>query len=241
MQVTVSGRARAQERQRAASIAELPRFDLRDRADVDWEQSVLQVSRTGLCLKTPGREYRWHPGLLHTRVEAGWTHPLVRAMALAPGDHVLDCTLGLGTDASFLAGLTGVPVTAIELHPALALMTNEGLRAAGHAVRVVNADSRIFLAGLAERSFDVVWGDPMFPPGAAVTHSLDLVRHIGSYEPLGAAWLKQARRVARKCVVVRDIWNGTLLEPMSPDDILPTMRQRPRYGIWRREVGEQET
>ena len=80
----------------------------------------------------------------------------------------------------------------------------------------------------------------MFPPGAAVTHSLDLVRHIGSHEPLGADWLEQARRVARKRVVVRDIWNGTLLEGMSPDDILPTMRQRPRYGIWRRGVEEKE-
>jgi hypothetical protein len=238
MQVTVSGRAREQERQRAASIAQLPRFDFRDRADVDWEQSVLQVSRTGLCLKTPGREYRWHPGLLHTRVEAGWKHPLVRAMTLAPGDHVLDCTLGLGTDASFVASLTGVPVTAIELHPALALMTNEGLRGAGHAVRVVNADSRDFLAGLADGSFDIVWGDPMFPAGTSVTHSLDLVRHIGSHAPLGADWLQEARRGARRCVVVRDIWNGTLLETMSPDDIRPTMRQRPRYGIWRRGAGD---
>ncbi len=232
MQVTVSGRAREQERRRAASIAELPYFALRERGDVDWDQAVLQVSRTGLRLKTPGREYHWHPGLLHTRVEAGWTHPLVRAMALAPGDHVLDCTLGLGTDASFLAWLTGVPVTAVELQPALALMANEGLRDAGHAVRVVNADSRTFLASLPDRCFDIVWGDPMFPTGAAVTHSLDLVRHIGCHEPLGLAWLQQARRVARKRVVVRDIANGTLLESMFPDEILHTMRQRPRYGIW---------
>ena len=78
----------------------------------------------------------------------------------------------------------------------------------------------------------------MFPAGTSVTHSLDLVRHIGSHAPLGADWLQEARRVARRCVVVRDIWNGTLLEEMSPDDIRPTMRQRPRYGIWRRGAGE---
>ena len=101
MEVTVSGRAREQELRRAASIAELPSFEFKQRAAVDWDATVLQVSRTGLCLKTPGREYHWHPGLLHTRVEAGWTHPLVRAMDLTQGDRVLDCTLGLGTDAHF--------------------------------------------------------------------------------------------------------------------------------------------
>ena len=232
MQVTVSGRAREQELRRAASIAELPSFELKSRAAVDWDATVLQVSRTGLCLKTPGRDYRWHPGLLHTRVEAGWTHPLVRAMALTQGDRVLDCTLGLGTDASFVALLTRVPVTGIELQPALALMAQEGLRDAGHAVRVVSADSRLLLGGLPDGSFDVVWGDPMFPVGAAVTHSLDLVRHIGSHAPLGQGWLDQARRVAKKRVVVRDTWNGTLLETMFPDQILNTMRQRPRYGVW---------
>jgi hypothetical protein len=90
----------------------------------------------------------------------------------------------------------------------------------------------VLLGGLPDGSFDVVWGDPMFPVGAAVTHSLDLVRHIGSHAPLGQGWLDQARRVAKKRVVVRDTWNGTLLETMSPDKILNTMRQRPRYGIW---------
>jgi len=232
MQVTVSGRAREVELRRAASIAELPCFELRERAQVDWTEQVLQVSRVGLTFKTPGRDYRWHPGLLHTRVEAGWTHPLVRAMALTPGDRVLDCTLGLGTDASFLALLTGVSVTGIELHTGLALMAREGLRNTGRAVRVVNADSRAFLAGLPDRSFDIVWGDPMFPVGAAVTHSLDLVRLVGSHAPLGPGWLDQARRVARKRVVMRDIAGGTLLESLSPDDILRIARPRPRYGIW---------
>lgn len=232
MQVTVSGRAREQELRRAASIAELPGFEFRAREQVDWTAQVLQVSRLGLTLKTADRDYRWHPGLLHTRVEAGWAHPLVRAMALRPGDRVLDCTLGLGTDASFLALLTGAPVIGIEVHTGLALMAQEGLRNTGRAVRVVNADAHTFLAGLPDRSFDIVWGDPMFPAGAAVTHSLDLVRLVGSHAPLGPRWLEQALRVARHRVVMRDIAGGTLLERLSPDDILRTPRPRPRYGIW---------
>ena len=153
-------------------------------------------------------------------------------MALEVGDRVLDCTLGLGTDASFLAHLTQRQVVSLEIRPELALLTSEGLRNAGHNVSVVHADARTFLSSLPDHSFEVVQGDPMFPPGTGVTHSLDLVRCVGHHEPLGLDWLVQARRVASKRVVVRDIAHGTLLESMEPDQILNVGRNRPRYGIW---------
>ena len=232
MQVTVSYRAREEEQIRAKRIGGIPGFELKKREEVDWKETVVVVSRTGLFLKIERREYRWHPGLLHTRVSAGWEHPLVRAMALVPGDRVLDCTLGLGTDAAFLAAMTGVAVMALEIRPELALLTCEGLRGASHDVHVINADSRVFLKQLPDASFDIIQGDPMFPKGTGVTNSLDLIRHVGQYEPLGMEWLQEARRVARKRVVVRDIAKGTLLESMKPDDILDVGRKRPRYGIW---------
>lgn len=232
MQVTVSSRALSDDHERARSISEIPGFKFLKRGDVDWGHPTLQVSRNGLVLKKDGQEYRWHPGLLHTRLEAGWTHPLVRSMALCPGDRVLDCTLGMGIDAAFLAVLTGVPVVALEIQPALALLCSEGLRRAGHLVQVACADARSFIKILPDSSFDVVQGDPMFPEGTGVTRSLDVIRHVGCYEPLGMTWLAEARRVARKRVVVRDIAHGTLLERMEPDEIMNVGRGRPRYGIW---------
>ena len=72
----------------------------------------------------------------------------------------------------------------------------------------------------------------MFPKGTGVTHSLDVIREVGNYEPLGHEWLTQARRVARKRVVVRDIAHGCLLEELQPHEILNVGRKRPRYGIW---------
>jgi len=153
-------------------------------------------------------------------------------MALVKGDRVLDCTLGLGTDAAFLAHLTGCRVIGLEAIPGLALLTSEGLQAAGHNVHAICSDSRHMLPALPSGSFDVVQGDPMFPSGTGVNFSLEVVRLLGMVEPLGQTWLKEARRVARKRVVVRDLADGSLLERMKPDDVLAVGRGRPRYGIW---------
>lgn len=232
MQVTVSYRGAEKEWNKAKALSELPAFELKNRKDVNWDEPVLQVNRTGYCVKMARREYRWHPGLLHTRMNAGWSHPLVRAMDLKVGDEVLDCTLGMGTDAAFLSAMTQSVVTGVEINPAIALMTREGLTTAGHRVVVVNADARHFIETLPSRSFDVVQGDPMFPKGTGVTNSLDVLRQVGHYEPLGLEWLEQAKRVARKRVVVRDISKGQLLEAMNPDQILDVGRKRPRYGVW---------
>ena len=232
MQVTVSYRGREEDWERALTLSQIACFELVKRKQVDWERPVLQVSRTGLRLKIERREYRWHPGMLHARIEAGWQHPLVRAMGLEVGDAVLDCTLGLGTDAAFLARMTGVTVVGLEINPALALMTREGLAGAGHDVAVIHTDARNYIRNVPDNSFDVVQGDPMFPKGTGVTHSLDVLREVGHYDPLGQGWLKEACRVARKRVVVRDIAHGTLLEEMQPDEILNVGRKRPRYGVW---------
>ena len=232
MQVTVSYRGTEVEWECAKKICKIPTFKLRKREDVNWEMPVLLVTRSGLRVRIERREFRWHPGLLHTRLAAGWNHPLVRAMSLQPGDHVLDCTLGMGTDAAFLAALTGRAVTAFEMNPAVALMTNEGLTLNSHCVDVIVGDSRRYLSFMPNNAVDVIQGDPMFPAGTGRTHSLDLIREIGQHEPLGLEWLRQAKRVARKRVVVRDTNPGQLLETMKPDEVLAGRRGRPRYGIW---------
>ena len=232
MQVTVSYRGEEKEWEKARLLSQIPTFELKNRKEVNWDEPVLQVNRTGYRVKLARREYRWHPGLLHTRLSAGWSHPLVRAMNLKTGDEVLDCTLGMGTDAAFLSSMTERTVVGIEIEPAVALMTHEGLKQAGHDVTVINADARQFIETLPDNCFDVVQGDPMFPKGTGVTHSLDVLREVGHHEPLGMEWLSNARRVARKRVVVRDIAHGTLLEAMKPDEVLNVGRKRPRYGIW---------
>ncbi|MFT7520158.1 MAG: 16S rRNA (guanine1516-N2)-methyltransferase [Kiritimatiellia bacterium] len=234
MQVTTSTRPTVHTLRRARYLADIPGLDWVDRRVMDASRPALMVGRTGLALLCGERQFRWHPGLLHTRIEAGWSHPMVRAMRLAPGDRVLDCSLGLGTDAMFMTRLTGQPVVALEMIPALALLTREGLRGYGvQDIHVICTESAHFMASLPDNCFDVVQGDPMFPKGTGVTPSLEGVRQIAHASPLSLEWVQQAVRVARKTVVVRDIDRGSLLEMLGAPEIFRVRKGRPRYGVWR--------
>jgi 16S rRNA (guanine1516-N2)-methyltransferase len=233
MLVTTSDRATAVTRARALALGALPGLRHVDRASWDRHTPALVVSRPGLRIGAGGRLFRWHPGLLHTRLEAGWSHPLVRAAGLRRGDRVLDSSLGLGTDAAFLSRLTGRTVVAVEAVAGVALMTAEGLARAGEDVAVVHADGTTFLAGLPEGAVDVVQGDPMFPPGGGRTDSLAGLRLVARQAPMDRDWLVQARRVARRCVVMRDVHDGDLLERLGCPEILALRKGRPRYGVWR--------
>lgn len=196
---------------------------------------MLVVERTGLAVRHEGRRWRWHPGLLHTRLEAGERHPVVRALEPLPGEVLVDATLGLGTDAIFLARFTGRPVVGIEIAPVLALLAAEGLRDRGDPVRVICAHSEEWLAGRPDRSVGAIFADPMFPGGRDPNPSLGLVRALAEHAPIGRDWMAHAVRVARRVVVVRDApaAESDMLERLGAPEVLVPRSGRNRYGRWR--------
>jgi len=98
-------------------------------------EGVLTVTpvRVALVLPREGLEYFFHPSMARTRIHNirdGRGDPMVSAMALQPGDEVLDCTLGRGSDAivaSWVVGETG-HVVGIEVQPLVAELTIHGLK-----------------------------------------------------------------------------------------------------------------
>lgn len=198
------------------------------------EIPALMVTRDGLALRLGGRLARWHDGLLHTRLAAGNAHPLVRLSGLGPGDLVLDCTLGLGADARQCAAITGRRVLGVEASLPLALLAREGLARAHAPVEVLIADAAALVRMWPARVVDVIVCDPMFPvDGRGPAASLDAVRAVAAPWVPDRAWLDDARRVARKAVIVRDTRAGVLLEALGTAD---RTHRRPgrlaRYGAW---------
>lgn len=191
---------------------------------------ALVVEREGLAVRVDGGTHRWHPGLLHARLEAGFRHPMARAARLAPGDRVLDLTLGLGIDSAFFASLTGRRVIGVEASPILATVSAAGLRVAGHDVAVVCARAEAFLDGLPDRSFDVVVCDPLFRSGPSDNAGTTLYRRLGDPWRPDGPWLRSALRVVRKGIVVKDEHNSGWLESLRPDQVFQGVRSRTRYG-----------
>ncbi|NLN19471.1 MAG: class I SAM-dependent methyltransferase [Firmicutes bacterium] len=206
---------------------------------------VLVVTEENLSVWTPqsGSLY-YHPGMALNRVAAlrrGGSDPMVEAMQLRPGDHVLDCTAGLASDAVVCAHVVGSTgrVLALESVAVLALLLKNGLaryccdnpalNIAMRRVRVRHIDHKKFLASCPPASFDIVYFDPMFSEPVATSHGIAPLRPLANYDSLTTETLDLASSVARRFVVVKDRKDGPLHTTLEWDDIRGGRRSRIVY------------
>lgn len=193
-------------------------------ADLD---GLLVVERENLALWIAGRRFCYHPNMAKLRVGAlrqQRKDALIEALQIAPGASVLDCTCGLGADAivtSYVAGPKG-RVRALEAAPLLALLVERGMASypiaddpdlgvAMRRVEVCHADFATYLQEEADAAWDVVYFDPMFGESIAHARGLDLVRCLARPGGPAPADLREARRVARRRVVMKDRRPGRTL------------------------------
>jgi hypothetical protein len=217
---------------------------------VTGASALLVLSPTAAVLHLAGRGdrgERWSPGmgLIRARRVAraraagrppapSERDPFLDACGLRDGERVLDATLGLGADALVAAEAVGPEgrVLGLEASPVLAAWVGEGLRRLRHPaanrVEVRAAEHGPALAGMAERSFDVVTFDPMFRHARAGPGSFDAVRALADARPLAREALERARRVARRLVVVKDGAPGWDLARLGLAP-LPSARGAHRY------------
>jgi 16S rRNA (guanine1516-N2)-methyltransferase len=194
---------------------------------------VLVLARRQADLYLSGRSFRATAGLAFLRMlrtRKGEVDPLVAAADLRPGERVLDATLGLGGDALLAAQATGAAVVGVEASPLLAAFTQAALtRVPGHGreparlVRVLTADHRDVLGEMPSRTIDVVLLDPMFRIPGDAGPSFELLRTHADHAPLEAETLREARRVARRGVLVKDHARGDELRRLG---LVPRLSRR---------------
>lgn len=132
---------------------------------------------------------------------------IVRLGELRAGDVVVDGTLGLAADALVCAravGPTGRVLGAEASLPIYALVS-EGLRPDPRSapIEVRHATAHALLRSLPARSADVVTLDPMFDRPRKAAPGFAVLRRHAVHAPLDAETLAEARRVARRWVVVK--------------------------------------
>ena len=208
--------------------------------------AALILSSTAALLATATADQRWSAGmgLLRMRrtlarlegrpVSPTDRDPFLEAAGIRPGDAVLDATLGLGADALVAAAACGPGgrVVALERSPVLAAWVAEGLRRLGvepaRRIEVRAGEHLAALSALPARSFDVVAFDPMFRHARAQPGGFELVRALADARPLAAEAVAEARRVARRWVVVKDGAPGWDLARLGLAP-LPSARGAHRY------------
>jgi len=241
----VEAALRAAERYGLPYVAREGRALSRVTAEVGAE-AALVLSTARAVLSAGGAEHAWSPGMGALRLKryldarAGKRSdptardPFLEAAGIVPGDAVLDCTAGLAADALVAAGAAGPGgrVLGLEASQALAAWTGEGLRRhrveAARRVEVIHADHGAWLRAAPAKSFDVVVFDPMFRHARAEPGGFDVVRRLSDPRPLAPEALAEARRVARRWVVVKDGAPGWDLARLGLTP-LPSARGAHRY------------
>lgn len=210
-----------------------------------FAQQALIVERDRLVLRVRGGELFYHPGMAHHRIRTlldGGADHLIEAADLRAGDHFCDATTGLAADAlvaSFVVGETG-RVVGVESVPVLAVILREGLkqypqphpkiRAAMRRIRIANADHLHFLSRQPDRSFDVVYFDPMFERPVLKSTPLAPLRVVADQTELRLAAWQEALRVARRRVVLKARQGSPLFEQVGCDGVLGGASSRVAYG-----------
>ncbi len=204
---------------------QLPFVARRDRS-IETLYNDHQTDQLLVVLKETIKWYRkgdahpffFHPGLSVVRIKRllrGDNDIMIKACQINPGDSFLDCTLGLAADAivaSYAVGEKG-KVVGIESEPLLAFLVEVGLKQveefpeldqAARQIEVLQGHHLDILATLPDNSFDVVYFDPMFRQEIKESTSLQLLRSYANVSPLLPAVIDQAKRVAKKRVVLKE-------------------------------------
>ncbi|MFD0670282.1 class I SAM-dependent methyltransferase [Cohnella sp. GCM10027633] len=194
------------------SIARLSR--MRDDSDV-----AVVGPREVKLVPADGPPLFFHPSMALVRLKRlleGGIDTLVEISGTRPGDVVLDCTAGLCADAlvfSFAVGPQG-RVVALEASPIVHAIVREGLKLydtglpevdrAMRAVRPVLASYESYLKQQEDDSVDIVYFDPMFERPVDASSSLEPLRARAHMGPLTDEAVSEARRVARRSIVLKD-------------------------------------
>jgi len=158
------------------------------------------------------------------RVARGEQDPFLQATQLQEGDSFLDCTLGMGADAMLAAFKVGVngKIVGLEANSNVAFIVKYGmasydtsevpLTACMRHIEVVHAEAVDFLINQPENSFDVVYMDPMFDEIIEESNNFEALREAGEHITLSDKWINEAKRVAKKRVVLKAHFRSDLFE-----------------------------
>ncbi|MFD9628449.1 class I SAM-dependent methyltransferase [Peribacillus muralis] len=242
MFVTTAGRADEEAVMLAKRVAEelhIPFIARKKRSvrDIQCENGeedclVYGKKRMELYRYNEKEPFFFHPNLAMIRMKRiirGESDPFLLAGDISAGSSVLDCTLGLGSDAivaSFAVGEQG-RIVALEGNPYLALLVEHGLKMWSDAeeklieamrrIEVIHADHYEMLKSMPDKHFDVVYFDPMFEETIAESHGIKGLTHFAQGKALSMELMEQAKRVARKRVVLKDHFRSTRFEEFGFD------------------------
>ncbi|WP_026574264.1 class I SAM-dependent methyltransferase [Bacillus sp. UNC438CL73TsuS30] len=236
MFVTTAGRTNEQMIEKARNLAETLDIPYIPRKKKPISQ--IQKEASGSCLIV-GKErlelynqehkepFFFHPNSAMFRIKRllnGDQDPFIEAADLSSGMSILDCTLGLASDAivaSFVVGLEG-SVTGIEGQKYLSFLVKEGLQSwdsgyleinsAMKRIKVNTSFSLDYLKSLPSSSINCVYFDPMFEESILESDGIRSLGNFALQHDLNEETISEARRVCKQKVILKDHYKSQRFE-----------------------------
>lgn len=196
----------------------------------------------------------FHPSFAWQRI-AQWRKGELERLLLATnihlGDTIVDTTLGRGTDTLVFAAAAGADGHVIGIDgswPLLRLFedalvngspwysdTLERLREGAAPITLCYLDHAEWLSEQPDDSVDVVYFDPMFRHATKRRSEVETVRSFANSSPIGDVAWREAQRIARRAVVLKERpgfgqFERFRLQPDRPHG-------RTAFGVWKKPRG----
>lgn len=252
--VTTAGRTNESFMEKAKEIAKalsLPYVNRQKKSVSKLQQeylaNILVISKERLELYTFGSSapFFFHPNSAAFRIkrlENGEQDLFLQAINIQNGDRFLDTTAGLCSDsiiAAYAVGPSGT-VHACEMDALVAYIVMQGLQTyktdipkllnCMRRVNLVHLDAIEFLKNAETNSYDVVYMDPMFEEVIEESTNFQTLREAGVHQSLTDEWVLEAKRVAKKRVVLKAHFRSPLFEKYDFNQ-LTRVTSKFHYGV----------
>lgn len=200
-------------------FVERENFSVDTLKEIYCAKGVLIAKNNSLNLITDDGGLFFHPNIAHLRIKNLCNNlgdRLIDAGKISEGMKILDCTLGLGSDAiveSFAVGESG-KIIALEKNPVLAEIVRHGMKnfsadnekilSAMRRVEIITVDYLEYLRTAETDSFDVIYFDPMFRRPLKKSSGINPIRIVADKSPVSIEAVREACRVAKNFVVLKE-------------------------------------
>ncbi|OEF96007.1 class I SAM-dependent methyltransferase [Desulfuribacillus alkaliarsenatis] len=162
---------------------------------------------------------KYHPGMALIRIKrliSGNNDSMIDLLDIKDDSIILDCTLGLASDAIVAQYVAKEgQVIGLEAERLLALFIKRGLtvydedidsqiKQAMTKIKVIHMNYNEYLQQAPDKSFDIVYFDPMFRDGISLSPNMQMIKTRCCNDAIPIETIEQAVRVARKKVVLKE-------------------------------------
>ena len=207
---------------------------------------VIVWETTGPILYIENEKLFFHPSMAKCRIAAYRKNKqediLIKACQIERGDSFLDCTLGMGADSIVAAYFSEIgKITGLESQTVIAQVMSWGMKmyegqmpwlnkAIKH-IEIIDCDHKIYLGQQADRSYDIVYFDPMFSQPILHSQPISPLRKLANHDPLDKSVIQAACRVAKKRVVLKTQAADIEIERLGFTKVMGSKHNPIVYGV----------